>query len=79
MHSYITDVNLQTDTDTFFVIVGGISIMTILINGMTSGPLLSAVRTIYFLGNDASVMRNLTFTYFYSSLALLQRSKLVAK
>ncbi|KAL3781604.1 hypothetical protein ACHAW5_010534 [Stephanodiscus triporus] len=42
VHQYSADVNLQTDTDTFFVIVGGISIMTLLINGMTSGPLLSA-------------------------------------
>lgn len=66
VHKYSADEKLKTDTDTFFVIVGGISIMTLLINGMTSGPLLSAVRKIFFLGNAACIiLRKLTFTILF--------------
>jgi hypothetical protein len=49
VHKYSTDENLKKEVDVFFVFVGGISVMTLLINGMTSGPLLSAVRE-YFSG-----------------------------
>jgi hypothetical protein len=49
VHKYSTDENLLEDVDAFFVFVGAISVMTLLINGMTSGPLLSAVRE-YFSG-----------------------------
>lgn len=33
----------RNDTDKLFCLVGGISVLTLLINGMTSGPLLSAL------------------------------------
>ena len=36
----------RDNTDTLFCLVGGISVLTLLINGMTSGPLLSAVSNL---------------------------------
>ena len=63
VHKYSTDENLKKEVDVFFVFVGGISVMTLLINGMTSGPLLSAVRE-YFSGLLHQFAHYLTLTFF---------------
>ncbi len=73
MHKYSQDETLRSDADALFIIVGGISVMTLLINGMTSGPLLSAVRTNLFSKLGTS-LRKLTFP-FYPQLNLAAKEK----
>ena len=63
LHSSIYDTTddeaYRDHTDKVFCLVGGISVMTLLINGMTSGPLLSAVRCLllnfFYSCNDMSL------------------------
>lgn len=52
------DESYRKSIDKLFSMVGGISVMTLLINGMTAGPLLTAVRALHCVA-----LKGFSFTF----------------